>query len=300
MDRSGSEGNHPKGRPSGGECVWTGNHHERFPGIVGRKDRSRTPMREPHVDWLLYRMECAPTTSFENPPAIEVETPDFRLTLRDAIAKFDLKKHHPTTEQARISVAPFLRAWEIDAGLSTRPGEIRFVYERSGVSDRNPPQPGEAQIIGAQGIASGEAFGIGTLTVSHSAYPEPPISFKLTPTVETLWQRYEGYVAGREPLSSMAYFCLTVIESGVGQKAKRRSAANRHNIGYDVLCKLGELTERRGDPMTARKMDSNLVPHTRKEIQWIEAAVKAVIRRVAQVSADAPVNQITMRDLPAL
>lgn len=257
-------------------------------------------MRDPHVEWLLYRMESAPTTIFENPPAVELETPDFRLTLRNAEARFYMKSHYATLDEAQITVAPFLRAWEMDIGLTIRPGEVRFVYENCSIIDRNPLQSGENQIVGLRGIASCAAFGVGTLTLSRSAYPEPPKLFKVTPTVETLWQRYEGFVAGQEPLSAMAYFCLTVIESTVGQSARRRSAAKRFNIGYDVLCKLGELTEKRGDAKTARKMDSNLIPHTNQELKWIEAAVKAIIRRVAEVEAGATVKQINMNDLPTL
>ena len=98
----------------------------------------------------------------------------------------------------------------------------------------------------------------------------------------------------------MAYFCLTVIESSAGQSARRRSATKRYNIGYDVLRKLGELTEKRGDPMTARKMDSNLIPYSNQELRWIEAAVKMIVRRVAEVEAGASVQQIGMSDLPPL
>jgi hypothetical protein len=109
-------------------------------------------------------------------------------------------------------------------------------------------------------------------------------------------------VRKREPLSSMAYFCLTVLESSVGQKVKKRNAsAKQYGIHYDVLDKLGKLTGgTRGEPMTARKMDSDMTPHTPNELQWIEAAVKAIIRRVAEVAAGASVKQISMSDLPPL
>src|SRR4051794_11125126 len=129
-------------------------------------------MRDPHVDRLSYRIECSPTTSFENQPAVERDTPQFRLCLDDGVATFHMKGHYPTVEDAKNSIAPFLRAWEIDIGLTTRPGEIRFMYDRAGVTDRNPPQAGEAQVIILQGIASSRAFGTGTLRVSRSTYPE--------------------------------------------------------------------------------------------------------------------------------
>ena len=60
-------------------------------------------MRDPHVEWLLYRMEIAATTLFENPPTVEQETPDFCLILRNAEARFHMKQHHATVDEAQIS-----------------------------------------------------------------------------------------------------------------------------------------------------------------------------------------------------
>jgi len=57
-------------------------------------------------------------------------------------------------------------------------------------------------------------------------------------------------VAGDEPLPSMAYFCLTVLEY---QAKNREAAAKQYAIDLKVLKKLGGLTAK-GDPMTARKV----------------------------------------------
>src|SRR6476469_10092983 len=111
---------------------------------LGRERQARTvahTMRDPHVDWLSYRLESSPTTLFDNPPAIERDTLQFRLSLCDGTATFHLKEHYSTVEEAKNSIAPFLRAWEIDFGLATRPGEMRFLYEDARVIDRDPPQP---------------------------------------------------------------------------------------------------------------------------------------------------------------
>jgi hypothetical protein len=85
-----------------------------------------------------------------------------------------------------------------------------------------------------------------------------------------------------------------------GKESGGKAAAKRYGISDGVLSKLGELTERRGDPMTAKKMDGSLVPHTHREIEWIETTVKAAIRRVAEVAAVLTVKQIGMSDLPSL
>jgi hypothetical protein len=253
-------------------------------------------MRDPHVNSLLYRLECPPST-FQNPSPVRHETPTFDITLADQKVKFEFKEHYATEKAAQESVAHFLRAWEIDAGLTMGPGVLRFVYERADVIDRNPPPAGETQLIGVVGIPSGEAWAIGTLTVARPAYPDPPKVFKVSPDVETMWNRYEGYVAGREPLPAMAYFCLTVILTRAGN---RQSAAQAYNIQLGVLRKLAEITSCHGDAATARKMVETLIPHTRQELAWIEAVVKAIIRRVAEVEGGQSGPQISMSDFPAL
>lgn len=87
------------------------------------------------------------------------------------------------------------------------------------------------------------------------------------------------------------------FETSGGKESGGKAAAKRYSVSDG---KLGELTERRGDPMTAKKMDASLVPHTRREIEWIETTVKAAIKRVAEVAAGVTVKQIEMSDLPSL
>jgi hypothetical protein len=289
--------------------IYPQNTGSRTPGptsaitITGPNGRGRFGVVEPGTGGghtLSYRIECNPTMRFENPPAVEKDTPDFHLLLRDGIATFQFKQHYADVEEAQRGIASFLRAWEIDFGLTTRPGEVRFVYEDAKISDREPPQPGVHRVIGRKGgvvlVRGGRG---GMVIVSRSAYPEPPTEFYVDPTVETLWHRYEGHVAGHEPLSSMAYFCLTVLESSA-QETGRRGAAKQYAIDHDVLKKLGELTADRGDPMTARKMGSTLKPHTPVELEWIVAVVKLIIRRAAEFAAGASLTPVNMADLPRL
>lgn len=40
-------------------------------------------MRDPHVAYPYYRLECEPTLSFESPPPIEAATDAFKLRLED-------------------------------------------------------------------------------------------------------------------------------------------------------------------------------------------------------------------------
>jgi hypothetical protein len=71
-----------------------------------------------------------------------------------------------------------------------------------------------------------------------------------------------------------------------------------------VLKTLGTLTSDVGDLTSARKLEktSQVRPHTEKEVAWIKAAVKMLVRRKAEYDHDptAKLPQVTMNDLPEL
>ena len=65
--------------------------------------------------------------------------------------------------------------------------------------------------------------------------------------------RYTVYVEGREPLLSMANFCLSYVESEyAAQENRRKSAAPALGVDFDILTKVGNLTANRGGRDTAR------------------------------------------------
>ena len=107
------------------------------------------------------------------------------------------------------------------------------------------------------------------------------------------------YLEGRDLLTTMGYVCLSTIQSDAGG---RRRAAAKFKIDGDVLDKLGTLTSDVGDEATARKFDNQSTKraHTPTEKAWVEAAVKKIIRRVAEYDYDsaAALPQISMADLP--
>ena len=95
--------------------------------------------------------------------------------------------------------------------------------------------------------------------------------------------RFAGFRQGREPLSSMAYFCLTVLERNPGGRAE---AAKKFGISRNVLEKVGKLTSKKGGT-EARKacgLHSDLQSGERR---FLEEKVKQIIRRVAEVAHDA-------------
>lgn len=259
-------------------------------------------MRDPHVVALRYRVVPVETVTFDAPPA-EWETEAFRIQLADDVATFEMLEHHASEETARKCVDEFLRAWEIDVGVRFGRPEMGFQFEGADVIDREPPPPGSGQVIHAQ-VALAGAIGLaGTVTahVTRGKYPEPPKGFVASPDVETMWHRYQGYLEGREPLANMAFACLTLLEGNAGT---RKRAARQYAICPEVLDKLGYLTSEVGDDRTARKLKRRKEPrpHTPREIAWVEAAIKASIRRVGQWAFDPEASwpQLTMGDLPKL
>jgi hypothetical protein len=262
-------------------------------------------MNDPHVVFLTYRIKPCSDLKFDNPPAVQHDNDVFKMTLADGMVTFEMKEHFPSIEAARKPADRFLKSWEIQTGLQYNKSMIRFVYEDAQVIDRRPsPAEGKfAYVCEAAGATA--SAGSAAVTVRSLFYPEPPRNFATNPDIETLWNRYKGFLDGKEPLQSMGYFCVTALESlaaGSGVSAKnhvrrrRRKAAEKYKISIDVLNKLGELTSEKGNPATARKYAATVNALTSSEAEFIEAAVKVIIKRLGKDPDSAA--EITLADLP--
>jgi hypothetical protein len=258
-------------------------------------------MRDPHVEALRYRLELTTKdVTFDNPPPVKWETDAFRTHLADGVLNVEMKKHFASLDAARAVVEDFFRAWEIDAALSYGRRYIRFIFENAQLIDRDPPPPGTPQVVQVSTVSMKVHAFLTGIAVTQQQYPEPPRRFRTSPDVETLWQRYEGYLEGREPLLAMANACLTLFEAGAG--GRRIEAVRKYNISRRVLRKLGNLASKRGDEKTARKFRSGSTPSplTPAEITWVEAVVKAIIRRVGEYNSTTSLPKITKNDLPPI
>jgi hypothetical protein len=257
-------------------------------------------MNDPHVERLHYQLRPGEGLSFNSPPPLDVNNTAFRLRLDNGLLAVEMNEHHATEAEAKKCVEPWLRAWEIETNLRLGKGMIRFEFQRSEIIDRNPPPPGEPRVITASGAISCGATVSARGHVVHAQYPPPPMRFRATPDVETMWNRYLGYLDGKEPLLSMAYLCLTVLEGSTrAKKTKvRKAVCTMYNIDHPVRKKLGDIVSERGSSEEARKLGSGATrtPLTEKEKQWVEEVIKALIRRKAEYDADssAPLPLITM------
>jgi len=223
------------------------------------------------------------------------------MRLIDGLVTFEMKEHYASSEEAQEQLKPYLRNWERDVSLSLGLEALRFVFESAEIVDRGSPSAPPTQVRALTASLTGY-LAVTPLTLSQ--YPEPPSGFIASPDVETMWQRYEGHLAGREPLAAMAYMCLTVLEANAEGRGKRKKAAGQYNIDEQVLENLGILTSEVGDPQTARKMPGSgeFQPHTGAEVAWIIAVVKALIRRAGEWAFDpnAARPKLTMADFPDL
>jgi hypothetical protein len=259
-------------------------------------------VRDPHVVALNYTLVTDPEAfEYKNPPAVDHETPAFRVRLADGRLRAEMIEHYATPEAAREIVDPFVRAWEIDAALRRGRRECRFEFDRPEMIDRNP-EPGVA--IAYLGSMTLRATGtVRWAKVIATTYPAPPDGFMASQDVQALMLHFEAVVAGRERLVDAAYFCLTVLQRRVG--GGKHEAADEFVIHVDVLRKVGFLTsDQVGDERTARKLSqkSTLRPHTGSELAWLQAAVRMMIRRLGEhdYNPSATLPTITMADLPSL
>lgn len=252
-----------------------------------------------HVVSLRYVLRLNNRVTYVSPPLVEFETEEARFRLADGNLTCEIKTHFKTAEAARAVVEPVLRAWEVDADLRWNQGELRFKFDGVEIIDRSLAPPGVSRgHAHMTGVAAVSFVGTVSVHVSRGHYPEPPGTFRLNPDAESISHRYRGYLDGREPLLSMAYFCLTVLEANCRGRAP---AAAAYRINEAVLGKMGELATRRGDRSNARKATAGPVqPLTGAESAWLESAVKTLIWRLGDTREATTLPLITMSDLPAL
>jgi hypothetical protein len=257
-------------------------------------------MRDPHVNSLRYRIVPSEDVTFDQPPPIEWDTDDFHMRLENGVATFEMLRHYPSKEAARQAVEGYLRAWHIDMALRLSSPDFNCEFETAEMIDRDPPPPGTPQIIYAETAMAGASALSAKAHVTKKRYPEPPKTFAVSPDVESMWNRYQGYLDDREPLTTMAYNCWTVVQ----RRESLSEASRRYRISKPVIRKLKQLSSAVGTEQTARKAlpPDQRRPHTPEEIAWVEAAVKALIRRMGQVAHDSafPWPQVTMKNLPHL
>ena len=255
-------------------------------------------MNDPHIVALVYRIENDPSVEYRDAPPLDHEEDQFRLHVEDQQVRFELKEHCATLEAARTIVEPYIRSWELDAGLRTHRFKLRF--ERPEIVDRNPT-PGVMDV--SVHFRAGTPTVQVTATVVVPSYPGPPSGLTLDPDnldVVTMYNRYTAYLERREPLTSMAYFCFTMLTKRLNKGHEK--AATKYRIEDSILKDIEKLSSIKGGPAGARKALGVSQDLTTAESHFLREAVKLMIRRVAEVAYDPDKDLPLIRrsDLPSL
>ena len=238
-------------------------------------------MVDPQVVALTYRIEHGRSVAYDDPPPLIREESQFRLQVKGERARFKLKEHFATERDARDAVAEYIDSWQMSADLQGGPDSLRLFFQDSEIVDRQP-RPGVVRL--RTSIRSGIPRVSARLQVVRSKYPEPPKDRNFQhPDVKTMHMRYIGYRRGKEPLASMAYFCLTVLEHTVVGSNRRRKVAGEWRIEETVLGRISKLSSTRGGS-TARKADGVERPLTCEESRFLDEATKSIILHVAKMA----------------
>ena len=257
-------------------------------------------MNDPHVVALMYRIEHGPSINYAAAPPMAHEEAKFGISIEGMKVTFHLKEHFATWESARESIEPYIHAWELTAALNGRPGHFYLTFLTPKIIDRNPT-PGTLAVSAFLPPVTA-SVNLSVIT-NATSYPPPPVGISLdadNPDVVAMFDRYQGYCSGKEPLPSMAYFSLTMLEYRL--HGGHIAAAKKYGISRGVLTKVADIVSSKGGRAGARKAAGVPEDMTLEEKRFVEAAVSVMIRRVAEVAYGGvtPEHQITMADLPKL
>ena len=267
-------------------------------------------MNDPHVVALFYNVKPSAAVDYSEAKPLEHEEEKFKITIANDKACFTMKKaHYATEEKAREAVEEYIQVWELDAALQEGLNAFTLEFYCSKIEDR---KPSPALLMGKGKLSATVDAPSATLraTSIKNSYPPPPSGMKIDADVQSMFDRWTGYHSEKEPLASMAYFCLTILEALANpkngarknQKRKpfqpgpvRRAAAEDYKIAVEVLSKIGELSSVKGGRKAGGQVDFRI-----PEKRFLEKAVEAMIHRLAEV-ADGPVSRlpkIELTDLP--
>lgn len=253
---------------------------------------------------LHYRIAQSEFHVYDNAQPLIHQTPDFCVKVDASWVVFYLNNHYTLLEDARGSVDPFIKSWQIHACLENGIDAFNLVFEH-GVVEYNDPVSGDKTTATLGSVSCPTRL---VVRANHPTYPAPPQNFTTSQLVEVLFQRYKQFEMGQETLPAMAYFCLTAVEFHFldgATKNKRKKVASELGISEKVLRELGNLTERKGKASEARKSPlpgSAFTSYSRYEREWIMTVIKLIIHRVGEreLTGLPLVNAIDMTDLPDL
>ena len=242
-------------------------------------------MNDPHVAALIYKIEHGQSVDYRKAQPMDHEETGFSVKVADQQVRFEFKEHYAAEDVARGAIEDYIRAWEFGAGLENGPDYFKLKFDYAQIEDRKPT-PGVV-MVHARPARFEVTVGKVTCVVSPGCYPPPPSVVPITPDVQTMYDRYMGYRQGREPLTTMAYFCLNILERSTEENHPRKAAAKKYGIRLEVLDKIGRLSSGKGGQQ-ARKASGTNNNLTAQDRRFLEKEIKAIIREVQLHDDEAP------------
>ncbi len=201
----------------------------------------------PHLKALHFVMEHSRSIEYWGARPLSLQEPAFDVSVEDGKARFTMRDQHASKEEALAAVNEYIAGWEFEAVLEHGTAQFRLKCGSAGIEDRDPstgkvsPRPKPTRYH----ISVGDDVQV---SLGKARYPFPPTTaFALTPDARSMHGRYLGYREGREPLASMAFFCLTVLElPWRPDRGARKRVPNHYAVDETVLRELGRLTSTRG------------------------------------------------------
>ncbi len=118
-------------------------------------------MAERRVTALIYRVLHGTDVHYGN-SRLEVDTPDFKISVANELARFELKYVFTDVRTAQAVIEPYARLWEFQASIERGPGVFALAYD---TAEYDSPEP--VRLPAVKLSLSGKV-------VSPKNYPEPP------------------------------------------------------------------------------------------------------------------------------
>ena len=257
-------------------------------------------MNDPHLAALIYDIEHDSSITYDQVSPLTKEVDGFTVKIGNEQVRLEPKKHYSSLIDALKCADDFVKNWELNAALHGQPGHFSLVFNHSEIIDLNPT-PGTVELSAS--IRAGRPHVMAKLQTVASSYPEPPLRVTLDyddDDVVRLFNRYRNYREGKELLSSMAYFCSTLLDERTATNSEDRGKIFK--ISSNVRRDIKRLSSRHGGAMGARKWDAINNELDESEVRFLEEAVKLIIRRAAEVALDdtKQLPDITLADLPKI
>ena len=265
-------------------------------------------MNDPHVETLLYWVDHDESVDYDDARPLKYENELFHVHINNRQVTIRPKCHYASEQQAQEVVEAFIRNWEFDAALDSGSSKFLLKYSGADIRDRNPTPPPPGVVNASVTFRAGHPKITARARVGRGSYPSPPSGSMLDLNalfVQAMLLRLERYHKRREPLASMAYFCLTTLEEnapiGGGKANTDKRVRDHYKISRQVLKQVSRLSSEKGGS-EARKGGGLGEDFTDEEKSFLVAAVQAFIRRAAE-TVSLPrqcLSEITLADLPTL